>query len=82
MLKKKIMAALLLMSAAVFTPGMTVMADDSNVIIVANRMKLLDMMRIRSLLVKHLISPLILKLWTIRSQAQRMRSSITLKFFL
>ena len=36
MLKKKIMAALLLMSAAVFTPGMTVMADDSNVIIVAN----------------------------------------------
>ena len=29
MLKKKIMAALLLMSAAVFTPGMTVMADDS-----------------------------------------------------
>ena len=37
MLKKKMMAALMIMgAAAVFTPGMAVMASDSNVIIVAN----------------------------------------------
>ena len=37
MLKKKLMAALMLMGAVtVFTPGMAVMAADSNVIVVAN----------------------------------------------